>query len=178
MSGRFKKIHPALKHGGYCVTGLLPGENRVAFGKLYRDLRAELHPDVPLEDETVATITRLIWRKQNATTFQLASSAYAVYSHIKKNSIRTPSYTDDPTAADTSKNAAETQAREKLGEYYKLVEMGEDATVYKMIENFEIEERLDGMIDKLLKRLWMLKASKSLSSNASAQRISDSQTAP
>jgi hypothetical protein len=89
---------------------------------LYQGLLAELHPDGPLEDEAVATIARLVWRKQNAATFSSS--------------------------------------------------MGDEVNVYDMLRKFEIEERLDGMIDRLLKRLWMLQASKYRSSIASAPRIS------
>jgi hypothetical protein len=35
MAVRVKKIHPALKHGGYSATGLLPGEDPAAFEKLH-----------------------------------------------------------------------------------------------------------------------------------------------
>jgi hypothetical protein len=135
---------------------------------LYQGLIAELHPDGPLEDETVATIACLVWRKQNAATFSLASSARVAYSHIIEE-IRAND-TDDPVA-EASNKAADAQAREELGVCYKLVEMGDEVNVYNMLEKFEIQERLDGMIDRLLKRLWMLQASKSLSSTASAPRI-------
>jgi hypothetical protein len=53
MVVRVKKIHPALKHGGYAATGLLPGEDRAAFEKFHQDLIAELHPEGPLESDTV-----------------------------------------------------------------------------------------------------------------------------
>jgi hypothetical protein len=69
------KIHPALKHGGYAATGLLPGEDRVAFEKLHRDLIAELAPNGAMEDDIVATIARLVWRKQNLSTFRIAELA-------------------------------------------------------------------------------------------------------
>ena len=121
MATQVKKRHPALKHGAYSVTGLLPGESRAGFENLYLGLIAELHPDGPLEDEAVATITRLVWRKQNAATFSSS--------------------------------------------------MRDEVNVHKMLANFEIEERLDGMIDRLLKRLWMLQASKYRPSTASAPRI-------
>ena len=98
MATQVKKRHPALKHGAYSVTGLLPGESRAGFENLYLGLIAELHPDGPLEDEAVATITRLVWRKQNAATFSSS--------------------------------------------------MGDEVNVHKMLANFEIEERLDGMIDR------------------------------
>jgi hypothetical protein len=44
MSIRVKKIHPALKHGAYAATAVLPGEHRSAFEKLHRELIAELAP--------------------------------------------------------------------------------------------------------------------------------------
>lgn len=69
------KIHPALKHGGYAATAILPGENRADFEKLHQSLIAELAPVGALEDDIVATITRLVWRKQNLETFRLAEVA-------------------------------------------------------------------------------------------------------
>jgi hypothetical protein len=38
MPVRFKKSHPALKHGGYATTVVLPGESVAEFEKLRRDL--------------------------------------------------------------------------------------------------------------------------------------------
>jgi hypothetical protein len=51
---------------------IAPGEDPAAFEKLYQDLIAELQPDGPSENETVATIARLMWRKQNLETFRIA----------------------------------------------------------------------------------------------------------
>jgi hypothetical protein len=70
-----QKISPALKHGGYSATALLPGEDPAAFEKLHTDLVAELVPNGPLEGDTVATIARLLWRKQNIATFRAAAAA-------------------------------------------------------------------------------------------------------
>jgi hypothetical protein len=53
MRVRVKKLHPALKHGGYAATGVLPGEDRVAFEKLSKDVAAELCPNGPLENDAV-----------------------------------------------------------------------------------------------------------------------------
>ena len=36
---------PALKHGGYSTTTLLPGENRSEFEKLHEDLITEFRPN-------------------------------------------------------------------------------------------------------------------------------------
>ena len=65
MSYQKKKLHPALKHGGFCATGLLPGEDRAAFERQHKELIAYFGPDGPLEHDAVATIARLLWRKQN-----------------------------------------------------------------------------------------------------------------
>ena len=36
-----KKPHPALRHAGYSVTTILPGEDAAEFAKLHRDLISE-----------------------------------------------------------------------------------------------------------------------------------------
>jgi hypothetical protein len=72
---RVKKSHPALKHAGYSATTLLPGESVTEFEKLHRDLIDELSPNGVLEDDIVATMARLLWRKQNLATFRNADLA-------------------------------------------------------------------------------------------------------
>src|SRR5262249_61888830 len=69
------KIHPALKHGGYAATAILPGENRADFEKLHQSLIAELAPVGALEDDIVATMARFVWRKKNLETVRLAELA-------------------------------------------------------------------------------------------------------
>src|SRR6516225_5867500 len=73
---RAKKIHPALKHGGYAATALLPGEDPAAFDKLLEGLIAELAPTGALEEDIVSTIARLVWRKQNLATYRIAAFAH------------------------------------------------------------------------------------------------------
>ena len=63
---------------------------------------------------------------------------------------------------------AEDQAREELGEKYELVEVGEAATLARLLQDFGVEERLDSMIDKGLKRLLFLRGVKSLSTAPSS----------
>jgi hypothetical protein len=180
MSVRAKKLHPALKHGAYGATGLLPGEDRVAFLELHRRLIAKLDPDGPLEDETVATIARLTWRKKNLATFRIAEFARNRYSAIRLEivpSTTPPSFPSfnmnpnfeppSPAEVEAGEEAAEAQARKELGDNYKFVEMGDAASVSQMLKDFEVEERLDAIIDRLLKRLWYLQASRSRSPTAS-----------
>ena len=182
---RVKKLHPALKHGGYSATGLLPGEDPVAFEKLHRDLISELCPDGPLQEDTVFDIARVMWRKQNLETFRVAKAARERASAIRSEMI--PSTVPpldfpllgvasdwsppDPADVEAATEAAEARARKELGENYKFVEMGDLATATQMLADLEVEERLNAMIDKLLKRLWMLKASKTLSPPASSTTL-------
>jgi hypothetical protein len=136
MAVRVKKIHPALKHGGYSATGLLPGEDPAAFEKLHQDLIAELRPDGPLESDVVATIVRLTWRKQNLETFRVAESARNRYSAIRSKIVPStePPRTyiplgnfdrnwvpPDPAAVNAAREAAKAQAREELGGRYRFV---------------------------------------------------------
>jgi len=177
MSVRLKKkIHPALKHGGYCAIGLLPGEERAAFERLYEDLIAELRPDGPLENDAVRAIARLTWRKQNLDTLRKAESARKRYFAIESEKVPSSHSTShipllsweepDPEAVKAGVEAAKAQARKELGDAIVFVEMGEAATIERMLRDLEIEERLDNLIEKQIKRLLAVKALKSLSSAA------------
>jgi hypothetical protein len=84
MSVRVKKLPPALKHGAYSASGILPGEDPAAFKKLHHKLIAELRPIGALEDDIVGTIARLLWRKQNLATFRVAELARARVSTIER----------------------------------------------------------------------------------------------
>jgi hypothetical protein len=136
---RVKKLYPALKHGGYSATGLLPGEDPAAFEKLHRDLVSEHCPDGPLQEDTVFDIARRMWRKQNLETFRIAKAARERASAIRSEMI--PSTTPpldfplfgvssdwsppDPADVKAATEAAEAQVRKELGENYKFVEMGD-----------------------------------------------------
>jgi hypothetical protein len=87
MGVRIKKLYPALKHGGYSATGLLPGEDPAAFEKLHRDLISEHCPDGPLQEDTVFDIARLMWRKKNLETFRVAEAARERASAIRSKMI-------------------------------------------------------------------------------------------
>ena len=75
MPVRVDRSHPALKHGAYSATTLLPGESRAEFEKLHRDLMAELTPSGVLEDDIVTTIAHLVWRKKNLATLRISERA-------------------------------------------------------------------------------------------------------
>ena len=168
MPTRFNKVHPALKHAGYSATTLLPGEDAAAFEKLHRAVIAEFSPAGALEEDIVADIAHLTWRKQNLATFRIAELANA--RHQKIISEKVPSDGLHPLSFTNPAvvRAAEEQARQELGDVYKLVDIGEPATIDGLMKELDIKERLDGLIDRCLKRLLMVRGVKSLSSAPSS----------
>src|SRR6516165_9292446 len=140
MPVRFKKPHAAFKHGAYSATAVLPGEDEDAFRELHQKIIAELAPVGALEEDLVGTIARLLWRKQNLAILRIVEFArqHGVEFQAEKPFFRIERLVD--------------QTREELGENYELVEIGETATVGRLLEDLQVEERLDATIDKCLKR--------------------------
>ena len=182
MARRIKKLYPALKHGAYSASQLLPGEDRVAFEELHQNLIAYYDPNGPLQESTILDVARTMWRKENLQTFRIAEAARRRYSAIRAQMIPSASpalqhleyLRDDwipPTAAkiEAATEAAEARARQELGENYKFVELGDLATPAQLLAELEVEERLDARIDRLLKRYAMLKTFESLNSRSSTE---------
>jgi hypothetical protein len=169
MVERVRRIHPALKHGGYSATALLPGEDPAAFKKLHQDLIAEFNPSGALEDDIVATMSRLVWRKQHLSTFRIAELARdycgKLQSEERPESPLSREYLADYKAAE---QAADGRARHELGDSYALVELGDTAKVGGLIQGLEVEDRLDSMIDRCLKRLLFVRGLKTLPAASSS----------
>jgi hypothetical protein len=75
MRTHIDRRHPALRHGAFSATAVLPGESRAEFEKLHRDLIAEFSPSGALEDDVVMNIAHLVWRKQNLATLRTGERA-------------------------------------------------------------------------------------------------------
>jgi hypothetical protein len=133
MLTRFNKVHPALKHAGYSATTLLPGEDSDAFEKLHRALIAEFSPVGALEEDIVADMARLTWRKQNLATLRIAELAKERHRKLEYEKVPRVDYdfSDgiDPAERREGYRAAEEQARQELGHIYKLIDIGEPATI-------------------------------------------------
>ncbi len=166
----------ALKHGAYSGTTLLPGEDSAAFKKLHSQVVADLAPTGPLEDDIVESIARLLWRKQNLSTYRLAMLAKnrvsAIdYEIIPQSDDRLLQWalpdTRDPEKVRAARQIADEQARKELGPLLQLVEMGDDVTIERLLEELSVVDRLDGMIDRCLKRLLMVRGVKSMSPSVS-----------
>ena len=119
----------------------------------------------------------LLWRGKNLGTFRVAELAQRRMTKIRSAMVPEIGPPKSEEAVEFESNfiekwqAAESQARKELGELYALVEMGEEATVERLMKDLEVQDRLDAMIDKCLKRLLFVRGLKSISNApASAPR--------
>jgi hypothetical protein len=171
VSTRFNKVHPALKHAGYSATTLLPGEDSAAFETLHRALIAEGRSARGGHRRR----HRAPWRKQNLATFRIAELAkkrQQTLQYEKVPGVPLILFDDiDPAVAREGYRAAEEQARQELGDIYKLIDIGEPATIEGLIKELDIKERLDGLISKCLKQLLMVRGVKSLSPASSSRSM-------
>jgi hypothetical protein len=178
---KFKKRHPALKHGGYSSTAVLPGENPAEFEELYQALMVELAPRGALEEDIVADIARLVWRKQNLETFRRAESVRASCFGLRQRKFDeklAPDTPDSPWSmlSDSQRAKIDYSSDSLLDKLRK-----EPATVESLSRDLEIEERLGALIDRCLKRLLFLRGLKSLptaSSSAAPQPVAEPQRIP
>lgn len=129
MRNRGNRNHPALKHGAYSATAVLPGERRAAFEKLHRDLIAELNPSGVLEDNIVADMARLVWRKQNLGTLRIAERAQKSWSDTLTSicerylNLRFSIEGQDPEQAEQEREeirVAKDQVRKELGRHLRV----------------------------------------------------------
>jgi len=187
MSDHVKKFRAALKHGAFSATTILPGEDPTAFKKMHEDIIAELAPDGILEDDIVWMIAHLVWRKKNLATPRIAELALEHQSRIQLEKF--PPRLDELHELLEMKNpsterreiameAAEDQARKDLGASYELVEIGETATMDRLLQDLAVVERLDAMIDKCLKRLLFLRGLKSLRPGSSSPPLPPAPATP
>jgi hypothetical protein len=59
-------------------VALLPREDPADFKELHRGLIAEFAPNGRMEEETVASIARLMWRRQNLAMFEIGQLSHLI----------------------------------------------------------------------------------------------------
>ena len=125
------------------------------------NLASQLKPqEVPSSEES-GEIHELGRNRRNSDHQKIISEK------VPSDELHPLSFTD-PAVAREGYRAAEEQARQELGDVYKLIEIGEPATIDGLMKELDIKERLDGLIDRCLKRLLMVRGVKSLSSAPSS----------
>jgi hypothetical protein len=187
MSKRRNQTPSALKHGGYSELAPLPGENRAAFAKLHKDLIAEFNPVGRLEETIIETIARLTWRRQNLSTYRAAEHARIQYLEIQRRQAdardwansdeEKAEYVDLWTRLVNSPAYARfnaqlrgemQQTRRKMGTAaYSLATIPNVGSIESLLQELSIIDRLDGMIDRCLKRLLFVRGLKSISASSS-----------
>jgi hypothetical protein len=170
VPNRANKTHPALKHAGYSAATILPGEDAAAFDRLHQKLAAEFNPARPLEESIVADMARLMWRKQNLATYRIPEQVKKYCSWIASKKVSaapprsdifiweemdgSPEYREQFAEAT---RMVESQVRQEPGEIYGLIGIGKLATIDGLMNELNVSERLDGLIEKCLKRLLMVR---------------------
>ena len=172
------RIPPALKHGAYSATAVLPGESRAAFEKLHRDLIAEFNPSGVLENDIIADMARLVWRKQNLGTLRIAEHAQKSgrilqlrFTNTRRSASGITVFRTDPEQEEQEREeiqAAKDRVRKELGDNFELVELGEAATFDGLTKELDIKERLDAAIARCLKQLLLVRGVKSVAATPAA----------
>jgi hypothetical protein len=126
-----------------------------------------------VEEDIVKELADLLWRKQNLGIFRLAQKLKyqhsAFFDHCGPAPIRLPimgfeAETRSPEEIRMLREAAEKQAREELGEVaLQLVDMGNEVTIEYYQEQLVVLDRINGNIDRCVKRLLLVRGAKSMS---------------
>lgn len=173
MNKRDNRTPPALKHGIYSGMALLPGEDAAEFRKLEKEVMEEFEPVGPLEKDICTTIARLLWRKRNLGSYRLAEEVKARL--VAAGRVAGPPLsmllcndTEEAQAtrlaeARASHEAEDIRVRRELGPAEKLIDIGEIPTIEYLESELDLMDRLDGLIDRCVKRLLMVRGLKSLS---------------
>jgi hypothetical protein len=180
---RSKKLPSALKHGAFSATAILPGEDAGAFKKLRDGIIAELAPNGPLEDDIVDTVVHLTWRKQNLSTYRIAQMAKdridAVESdrHPPSGTLQLFNFGPDTRSLEVIRAEKEkyeaayevnmTRLQKELGPAWQLAQI-DGITIENLLDELTVLDRLDGMIDRCIKRLLMVRGVKSLVADAAS----------
>ena len=162
----------ALKHGVFAETIILPGEDPKDFERLHRDLIKEWSPSGPSEHDAVLTLAKLMWRKRRIRhlrqDFSLKDAqklsklalnySFAAGPHdevLNKLSLR--------SLEEFEKMLEENEMNEKnandwfqAGNEFLLHLNSMDALKHELA----IEDRIDAMMDRALRRLGHIKAMK------------------
>jgi hypothetical protein len=171
MPIKAKRLPSALKHGAYSEAALLPGEDPAEFRALHKGLIADLRPNGRMEEETVLSIARLTWRRQNLARFELGQFSHYVFETLERavaeESDNIRKFDKDIMAAFDKIAEVSKRTREAKGtrDAVELVEGWKVAVLSRLLKELDVEERLDAMIDRLLKRLLFVRGLKSITSS-------------
>lgn len=158
----------ALKHGAFSEVLILPGEDPAAFEELKRRLFAEYNVSGCSEEKTMTSIAKAMWQLQRLGLYEHVQHlrARGPDSANRKGSIAEAfkakygmPVTDVPTVPD--------EPAEKTNDEL-LLELGKLVTLDHLDKELDVENKLQAKIDRLFKRLYQIKAMKSLAGSTLA----------
>jgi hypothetical protein len=127
-----------------------------------------LRPNGLVELDIVLTIARLLWRKQNLASFETAKLVNSRVRQILEEEKKPR----DPTFAQKGENhapleeawrSAQTKARSELGDWdWDEFQDDDFGTSERLKKDLELEERLDAIIEKCVRRLLLVRGVKSM----------------
>jgi hypothetical protein len=180
MPSKRKRPPPALKHGAYSEAAVLPGEDPAEFKALHEGLIADFRPNGRMEEETVLSIARLTWRRQNLARFEAAQFSHYVLETLKtvvaEESDDMRKFDKEIMAAFDKLTETSKRAREGTRTAVEVVEGYNVAVLARLMKELDVEERLDAMIDRLIKRLLFVRGLKSITSSEVMARPSSART--
>jgi hypothetical protein len=172
MGERKNQIPSRLRHGVYSGLAVLPGEDHAAFEKFHREIIEEYNLSGRSEEELGDYLARLMWRRQNLSTYRIAEHARkrhgAIYAECRPPSgIPDFDFFKQPETRSEEelcalREEADKQAQNELGAALELVEAGNVATTDYLLEELSITERLGHMIERCLKQLLFIRGLKSI----------------
>jgi hypothetical protein len=173
------RVPPALKHGAYSKAALLLGEDPAAFEDLHRGLIAEITPHGRMEEETVATLAHLMWRRQNLAKFEIGQLSDLLAKDLRAAADESQQYEN------SKEDGRRTSWLDKLDGEQQLQKTAEENRKAAAVESLDltmkqlqVEERLDAMIDRLIKRLLLVRGVKSIMSSAPTVSPSSAKRVP
>ena len=133
------------------------------------------------EDDIVADMARLMWRKQNLGTLRTAeraqrqwSATWGIGNPIPPFPLLCEVSEEDKEKAKQEMLVAQDRLRKELGGTFEFIEIGDAATFDGLTKELETKEHLNALIEKCLKRLLLVRGLKSVStapSSAPPQRV-------
>jgi hypothetical protein len=127
------------------------------------DIDRQKSPKKNLETIRIAELARTRNKEIRYENVPEDDPVYAFQVFASSTEIDTSAREARIRAREAAIRAAEDQARKELGDKYSLVEIGDVATIDQLTKDLDVQDRLDAMIDKCLKRLLFVRGLKSIS---------------
>ena len=162
----------ALKHGAFSEITILPGEDPQEFERLHRDLIQEWSPSGPAEHDTVLTLAKCMWRKRRIRHLrqefsledaQKLSKLALAYSFAAENHDEVLKKLSVKSLEELDKMLENNEMNEKdVNDWFQVAKelLLHLNSMDALRHELAIEDRIELMIDRALRRLAQIKVMK------------------